>query len=259
MISEKQLKSYVSVINSFIIKNKNITVFEIYKLIKKDNFHLPSEKELKQEFDNPKSTRDKGLVGKIIEYAFFGIKPNPDSKPDLDNGYDIKSCAFKQLKNECKNAKERQTLTNCTDYENLIENEKFENCKYYNKCKKLVLFIRSDDKIKLKTYDQLLNQRLLLVVIVNLDFLPQDILSVINKDYELIRNCVINKKISQAGQKYLHIHKHGSKNSETRAFGYTPKLITRLAAITLAELLNLKYEDIINENGNSLSIPDKFI
>ena len=29
-------------------------------------------------------------------------------------------------KNGCKNAKERQTLTNCTDYENLIENEKFE-------------------------------------------------------------------------------------------------------------------------------------
>lgn len=259
MISEQELKSYGNFINSLIFKNKNSTISDIYKLIKKNNPHLPSEEELKEEFDNPRSTRDKGLVGKFIEYAFFGIKPNSDSKPDLDNGYDIKSCAFKQLKNGCKNAKERQTLTNCSDYENLIENEEFKNCKYYNKCKKLVLFIRSDDKIKLKTYDQLLNQRLLLVVIVNLDFLPQEILSVINKDYELIRKCIINKKISQAGQQYLHIHKHGSKNSETRALGYTPKLITRLAAIALAELLNVDYEDIINEKGKSLSILDKFM
>jgi len=261
IFSETQLKSYVNVINSLVFKNKNSTISEIHKLTKSEHILLPSEEELKHEFDNPKSTRDKGLVGKFIEYAFFGIKPNPDSKPDLENGYDIKSCAFKQLKNGCKNAKERQTLTNCTDYENLIENEEFKNCKYYNKCKKLVLFIRSDDKIKLKTYDELLNQRLLLVVIVNLDCLPNEILSVINNDYELIRNCIINKKITQAGQKYLHIHKHGSKNSETRALGYTPKLITQLAAITLSEILNVDYKDIINVNvnGNSLSIHDKYI
>ena len=36
-------------------------------------------------------THDKGLCGKILEYALFGNKPNSDPNPDLDNNGDIKT------------------------------------------------------------------------------------------------------------------------------------------------------------------------
>ena len=61
-----------------------------------------------------------------------------------------------------KNAKERQTLTNCgnttnyNSFKNIIENENFEDCECYKKCKRFILFVRNDDKQKLKTGKQII-------------------------------------------------------------------------------------------------------
>ena len=68
---------------------------------------LPHEEELFKHFKKDATfvNKDKGLLGKIIEYALFGQKPNSSSKSDLLCGFDIKSCAFKDLKNNRKNAK----------------------------------------------------------------------------------------------------------------------------------------------------------
>jgi hypothetical protein len=63
----------------------------------------------------------------------------------------------------------------------------------------------------------------------DIDELPTQIRSVLDVDYEKIRNCVLNKAVSQSGQTYLHIHPHGSGHgSGTRAFGFTNKFVTTL-------------------------------
>ena len=145
---------------------------------------LPSEEDLIEKLISNKNKTDKGLTGKIIEYGLFGQKPNSDSSPDIIKlGYDIKTCAFKTLKNGGKNAKERQTLTNCgntTNYEtfkNISSNEYFSDCDYYKKSKSFILIVRNDDKIKFKTLDELLDQTMLCIMCFNIENLPTEISS----------------------------------------------------------------------------------
>ena len=53
------------------------------------------------------------------------------------------------------------------------------------------------------------------------------------KDFIKIKTGVLEKNVSQSGQKYLHIHPHGCKDGLTRAFGFTNKFLTRLVSIYL--------------------------
>jgi hypothetical protein len=205
---------------------------------------LPTEEYLLSILVREKSIRDKGLVGKIIEYGFFGQKPNCDSAPDIGAlNCDIKSCAFKNVKKIGKNAKERQTITNCGNtkkydsFQYIVDNDQFEKCPYYAKSRQFLLCIRNDDKKKMKTVEEIMNQPMLLIVLVQLETLPLEIRTVIDADYESIRQCILDKRVSQKGQKYLHIHTHGAGHgSGNRAFGFTSAFITRVVALQLAEL-----------------------
>lgn len=166
--NENVLQNYLQDLNKNI---KNKTISEILTYARSICNGLPSEENISM-LKNDKNIKDKGLFGKIIEYGFFGQKPNSSSGSDLINlGYDIKTCQFKTLKNNGKNAKERQTLTNCGNtnnyesFKNIYDNEQFSNCKYYEKIKKFILVVRNDDKIKLKTFEQLLNQSMMIIVL----------------------------------------------------------------------------------------------
>jgi hypothetical protein len=79
-------------------------------------------------------------------------------------------------------------------------------------------------------------------------------------DYSKIRQCVLDKKVSQKGQQYLHIHTHGAGHgSGNRAFGFTSKFITRVVALQLAELHQKKMEDILIESGKSIAIKNQYL
>lgn len=252
---------YIHLLNKYIYGNKR-TICELFEYARTICSGLPSYEDLIKLFDTKKN--DKGLFGKMIEYAMFSQLPNSNSNSDLIHiGYDIKSCAFKSTRNG-KNAKERQTLTNCgntnnyTSFQNIIDNEYFEDCKYYNKIKKFILFIRDDNKCKHKLFDQILNERLLIIININLETLPNEIKNVLYDDYTMIRNCILNKSVSQKGQKYLHIHTHGQGHgSENRALGFKPKFITMIVGIKLSEMLSIK--DITIKKGNSLTINKEYL
>jgi hypothetical protein len=93
-----------------------------------------------------------------------------------------------------------------------------EDTKYYVKIRRGVLVVFADDRVRvLEAYD--------------IEELPDSMRAVLKDDYEKIRTCVLNDAISQKGQTYLHIHPHGCKGSDTRAFGFTPKFVTQLVAI----------------------------
>jgi hypothetical protein len=258
------LRKYLEYLNKN-IKNKSLR--EILQCARSICSGLPSEEELIKNLLSNKNKTDKGLTGKIIEYGLFGQKPNSDSSPDIIKlGYDIKTCAFKTLKNGGKNAKERQTLTNCgntTNYEtfnNISINEYFSECDYYKKCRSFILIVRNDDKIKFKTLDESLDQTMLCIMCFNIENLSTEICEIINNDYTMIRQTIYEKKVSQKGQKFLHIHPHGAGHgSGNRALGYTANFITLIVALNIAEIHKINIEDILIKKGTSISIKKEFL
>jgi hypothetical protein len=251
------LYNYLEDLNLYI---KNKTLSDIMQ-------YARSEEDLIENLKSNKNTKDKGLTGKMIEYALFGQKPNSDSSPDIVKlGYDIKTCAFKSLKNGGKNAKERQTLTNCGStknyetFKNISINEKFSDCPYYKKSKSCILIVRNDDKIKLKTFDQLLSQTMLYIICFNIEKLPSEVCEIINNDYSMIRQYILEKKVSQKGQRYLHIHPHGAGHgSGSRALGYTSNFITLIVALNICEICKKNIEDILIKKGRSISIKEEYM
>ena len=262
--NEVVLFNYIQDLN---LNLKNKSIHEIITYARSICNGLPSEEKLIEELKSSKNATDKGLTGKIIEYGLFGQKPNSDSSPDIIKlGYDIKSCVFKSLKNGGKNAKERQTLTNCGNtknydsFKNISINEKFSDCPYYKKSKRFILLVRNDDKIKLKTFDQLMNQTMLYIICFNIEKLASTICEIINNDYAMIRRYILEKKVSQRGQTYLHIHPHGAGHgSGNRALGYTSNFITLIVALNIAELHNQNIDNILIKNGRSISIKSEYM
>ena len=120
--------------------------------------------------------------------------------------------------------------------------------------------MRNDDKIMLKTFDQLLNQKMLVILCFDIEKLPSDMIETINIDYESIRRCIIEKKVSQKGQKYLHIHTHGmGHGSGNRALGFTSIFITQLVALTLTEIYNKNLDDILIKEGKGIAIKNEYL
>ena len=108
-----------------------------------------------------------------------------------------------------------QTLR-CKEYDsfnNILENSLLENTKYYLKIKKGLLFILEDQ-----------TNILLNVIIYDIEELPNEVQKQIQKDYELIRNLIINKNINSQKQIYLQIGRATQKN--TFVFSFSPKLIS---------------------------------
>jgi hypothetical protein len=261
--NETIMNDYIRYLNNSQLK----TIKDILNYARTICDGLPSEEDIINTFKTNKNIKDKGLFGKIIEYGIFGQKPNSSSAPDLPTlGYDIKACAFKMLQNKGKNAKERQTLTNCgttSNYESfkdIVDNERFEDCKYYKKSKNFILFVRNDDKKKLKTLDEMLNQSMLVIVYFNMDTISIEMKNTIMTDYASIRQCILEKRVSQKGQKYLHIHPHGmGHGSGNRALGFTSNFITLFVASKLAEIHKKNIEDILFTKGRSTSIKKEYI
>jgi len=173
--------------------------------------------------------KDKGVIGKKVEFNIFGRLPNNDANPDTVLG-DIKATHIKPC-NSGFNAKERLTLTNCgstSDYDSfqhIVDAVSLEQSPRYKKIQTGILCVLEHNK-------ELTNDLHTVVRFLfryNIDELPTQIRSVLDADYEKIRNCVLNKAVSQSGQTYLHIHPHGAGHgSGTRAFGFTNKFVTTL-------------------------------
>jgi hypothetical protein len=265
--SAATLDDYTNRLNHF-LKNNKKNISETLSYARTQCTGLPTEEELMM-LKTDKSCKDKGLFGKIIEYGLFGQKPNSDSSPDLVHlDCDIKSCVFKTLKNTGKKAKERQTLTNCGNtndddddsFKNIRDNENITDCKHYKKIGQFLLFVREDDGIKFKTFEQIMEQRLLVIVWFNIEHIPLEMRETINRDYAKIRQSILEKKVSQKGQEFLHIHPHGAGHgSGNRALGFTPNFITRMVALKLAELNKKNIEEVLLNTGKYVAIKKEYL
>lgn len=192
---------------------------------------------------NVTSVKDKGVVGKIVEFYLFANLPNNNSCPDTPYG-DIKTTHFKSYKFNQKafSAKERLTLTNFGDPNNeqnialISDKNSIMETKFYEKIRTgIVLVLQHDDEVY-DTIESFYNKKILAIVLYNLDDIFEkytDIANIFQCDFNKIKNCIIEKNVTQSGQKYLHIHKHGCKDGMTRAFGFTNKFLTKIVSLFL--------------------------
>jgi len=217
---------------------------------------LKEEVEAKKATFNSSKKKDKGNLGKIVEFFIFGQLPNCYPTPDLPWGADIKTTHFKSVyNNKGFSAKERLTITNCGktgDYTTFVPIQfatDLKSCKFYPKIQNGVLFVfeHNDDA---GTYnDPAVNfqKRLLATCTYNINELHTDIQTQLQADFQDIQQKIANQEVSQKGQKYLHIHPHGSKNTTTRAFGFTNKFLTTLVACTNNLPLTIKGRSVYIE------------
>ena len=230
---------YINILNTHIkLYDGNCTLGNLINYVRNS---CPELKDLyisnKDKFKS-KCTCDKGIFGKLVEFELFGNLPNSNSAPDLSYA-DIKVTKFKEMKKSRYNAKERLTLTNIGDPNNddiiklFNETKNIYELKHYSKIKRGIIIVMEHDEHKYETFEQCYNKKILSALLYDLDELPEEDKLILNDDYNKIRDCIINKCVSQRGQKYLHVHPHGSKNSITRAFGFTPKFLTKIVAFYL--------------------------
>ena len=193
-----------------------------------------------------KKITDKGLHGKIVETLIFGIKNNSKSCPDFTGLIESEECApdlkVTHLKEYANypgefTAKERLTCTNISRDE-LAKCDNFDNSCYKNKCSNILLFVLKYNKIR--TLEDLLNIKILHIMHINIYTVYK---SYIDEDWNYIYVMANDKtrKLSQRGQKYLHVHKHGSKGSQQRALGLKSKFVTEIIGKDLEKKDNKKH------------------
>jgi len=250
----KESETYIMVINNIIkeIINKQGEC-SLQMLIKTVHCICPELQQFCKENEDKfkiTSIKDKGLTGKIVEFYLFGNLPNNVSCPDTIYG-DIKTTHFKNIGTEINNnnnntksfnAKERLTLTNFGDpskqvnIDAIADKKSLQETKFYDKIKRGIILIFQHDTITYETVETYYNKKILGIVLYDLDTLfvsHKDISEIFQEDFIKIKTCILEKNVSQSGQKYLHIHPHGPKDGSSRAFGFTNKFLTRLVSIYL--------------------------
>lgn len=175
--------------------------------------------------------RDKGSVGKHVEYYIFGRLPNNDSSADTAFG-DCKATHVKKF-GDGFNAKERLTLTNCGstgDYstlQHIVDADSLSANRCYSKIRTGILTVLEHSETACAA--NVMDKKVLCLFRYDITELPVGLRDVVAEDYEKIRTCVKAGAVSQKGQTYLHIHPHGAGHgSSTRAFGFTNKFVTQL-------------------------------
>ena len=211
---------------------------------------------INQQKFNGLGSRDKGNMGKMVEFFIFGQLPDTDPNPDLSWGADIKATHFKTIWGNGMAAKERLTITNVgnTDdystFDPLMDTDSLQSSKYYPKLRRGVLFVFEFTSGIYNTIEDNMQKTLLCFFAYDLDEMPTGITSQLDADFEDIQDRVATRRVSQRGQIYLHIHPHGSKGDKTRALGFKNKFVTKLVSIMTGYPITVK--------GNSWFIKKRY-
>lgn len=202
---------------------------------------------------NGLKAKDKGTIGKMVEFFIFGQLPDTDSRPDL-GWADVKTTHFKSVWNSGYAAKERLTITNCgttkdySSFSEIISSPKLSDSKYYEKMRCGILFVFEYTEGKYNDLETNLGKRLLASFVYDLDQLNNKDRNQLNQDFYDIQSKIQTRNVTQKGQEFLHIHPHGSKNSKTRALGFKNKFVTILVAHFLGLPLSKKGTSIFVSN-----------
>lgn len=146
--------------------------------------------------ENTTLTRQKGLLGHVVETGFYKYPLNNDSRADFEElDIELKVTGYIKNKNGTLRAKERLVLSKI-DY-NKIVNETFENSHVLGKCKKmLIIWYEYDSKKEAKDF---------IITHYQLYDMTNDE-KIFKNDFEIIKGKVLNGKaheLSEGDTSYL--------------------------------------------------------
>lgn len=154
--------------------------------------------------------KGKGNFGQILEKFYFGYEPNSNAEPDFkEAGLELKSSPLKVLQNGTFRSKERLVL-NIIDYLQ-VHKEDFHKSSFWKKNSHLLLVFYLH-----QPEDNLLDYLISLVDDWNF---PEQDLEVIKKDWEKIKNKIIEGKaheLSESDTFYLGACTKGSRGGNLR-------------------------------------------
>ncbi|KZX14516.1 type-2 restriction enzyme Sau3AI [Methanobrevibacter cuticularis] len=184
-------------------------LLDFTKNIEGKKFKEIDKKNLLKEIPN-----DKGLLGKIVEYGFYGYEPNNNPKSDFEElGIELKVSGYRKNKKGDFSAKERLVLS-MIDYNQIIY-EDFLQSQFWSKNKKLlIIWYEFEEKFKKDKgefridYYQLYDMK-------------KDV-NVIKNDFDTIRDKVIKEKADELGGRtpttYLGACKKGKKGTDIKKY-----------------------------------------
>lgn len=226
---------------------------------------LKTIEDVRREFGNNRNY-DKGLCGKILEYALFGNLPNSSPEPDLNANGDIKTNKWGKLKKQfAYRATERIKIGSAGNTDDYTSFNHIQDCSditelgKYDKMKCGIIPIFDRQKNKCSTLEDAMSLRILYVARYNLDELDYN--DILNNDLRNIQEKIRNKTASQKGQQFLHLHTQGQGRGKNggRALGYTPKFVTTLIAESIARDNSVSVESVLCKSGRSLYINNAFL
>lgn len=135
---------------------------------------------LEKDLERYSNKKDKGAIGKTIEYGVFYIEPNNSPEPDFDIGIELKVTGLKHTKGRELVAKERISIGQI-NFDDILNGQSFDESLHNKLHKMLVVFYEYEKDIEIR------NIRIDTAVI--WEFKDDD-LKVIMNDWNIIRDCI---------------------------------------------------------------------
>ena len=127
---------------------------------------------------------NKGFIGNLFQYAYYGVYPNSKKEPDFEKaGIELKVAAYKKNKDGSLSADQRLVLSTI-DFQKYTEDMIFEKSTLMNKCNRMLMFYYYlDDNI-----NERINCRIDYMFDYKMLSIPKEDLKIIKSDYYKIVN-----------------------------------------------------------------------
>ena len=149
-----------------------------------------------------KAEKNKGFIGNLFQYAYYGVEVNSDKNPDfVTAGIELKVAAYRRNKDNTLSADQRLVLSSI-DFSDYTDGKPLKDSSLIKKCQRMLMFYylleeSTTDRLKC-TVDYMFDYKMFSI--------PKDDLKMIEADYNKIVGKIMNGKahlISEADTSYL--------------------------------------------------------
>lgn len=165
--------------------------------------------------------KDKGRLGKVIEYGFFFIERNSCPEPDLGHGIELKTTPVRLRKDGTKYPKERLSLS-LINYDRIFNGMDFDEA-LHHKLDRLLIVFYIYDKDRKGLRDQYIDK-------VSFWTIPDEDLQIIKQDWVIIRDLIVSGHADELSGRlttYLEPAPKGKNKADCVSYGDRFKAMKR--------------------------------
>lgn len=157
---------------------------------------LISEKDEKVDLLMEKAEKNKGFIGNLFQYAYYGIDINPDKNPDFEKaGIELKVAGYRKNKDGSLSADQRLVLSSI-DFTEYAKGVELKESSLIKKCNRMLMFyFYLDESIKNRldcSVDYMFDYKIFEI--------PKEDLNKIRLDYRIITNKIQSGKACEISE-----------------------------------------------------------